>query len=917
MRAIHPVATILGLILASTIVQPARAGVAHRVADLRTEVTVEESYGFSRFGRVGPLALLSLDKPGFGSEPWTSDGTLAGTRLLRNIAAGSYASDFESLGAVGPLALFAAHSPGHGRELWVTDGTLSGTTLLREFVPGPEGVEIHPLGTLAGEQLFTVRRQPLSIEIWRSDATLEGTVIVRKIQTEQYEPYSAWREGVEFDGRLFFLGTDASAGDEPWQTDGTDGGTYRLADLRPGSAGSNPGNFLASGDLLAFSAAPASQRVETWLVDAGSSTPRRLALPAATNWDFPLGFASGGLVVAARDEAGISRLMVSDGTGPGTAVLRVLNESVYSVQGASSDALGGRVLFFEWEPATGREPWTTDGTPGGTNLLGDLQPGPSDSDAGLYSAVPGHDGLYFCDSYGYSLWRTDGTPGGTAFVADALNCESLNGGVALAGATLLQQVWWVSCPPHDKCERFETLRTDGTASGTYPLRPPIASSASKPRALTPRAGGLVFAAEIDGVTNGGRRPVDSDGSAAGTFELTLGGGESVEVGDRIARTATGFVLIAEATGEPPTRLFGVDDGELVSIFQAEIARYGGFEAAGDSVFFAAWEPASGHELWASDGTALGTRQVRDLNPGPDDSGLFMLGQAFGKLWFSAGNPDVGLELWESDGSTTGTTVHDLVAGPESSPFFFSAQPLREAEGSLVADSNAGLLLVDSQLDELTVLRPPADGRWIGAVTTTTAAGSERTFFVEADESDAGRLSCKLWTSDGTAAGTVALVEVAFDPQARTSESCSGELVASGERVYFAGWDAAHGVELWTSDGTLSGTVRFGDFAPGPASFVAVDLTVVGDRLYFSGCREATGCEPWVSDFTVAGTHPLGGIAPGGASSDSRQFTRSDPFVYFSADDGTGTELWAVPIELFYDGFEDGNLGRWDDVDPGP
>jgi hypothetical protein len=46
------------------------------------------------------------------------------------------------------------------------------------------------------------------------------------------------------------------------------------------------------------------------------------------------------------------------------------------------------------------------------------------------------------------------------------------------------------------------------------------------------------------------------------------------------------------------------------------------------------------------------------------------------------------------------------------------------------------------------------------------------------------------------------------------------------------------------------------------------------------------------------------------SSDPHDFTRSDPWVYFGADDGTGTELWAVPIEVFYDGFQTGDLARW-------
>src|SRR5690606_9250390 len=140
--------------------------------------------------------------------------------------------------------------------------------------------------------------------------------------------------------------------------------------------------------------------------------------------------------------------------------------------------------------------------------------------------------------------------------------------------------------------------------------------------------------------------------------------------------------------------------------------------------------------------------------------------------------------------------------------------------------------------------------------------------------------------------------------------CGDQVVSAGATAYFASCAAATGCELWSTDGTPGGSALLADLEPGPASSAPRGLTVVGDRLYFAACRQATGCEPWISDFTAAGTHPLADIAPGPASSDPVSFTRSDPYVYFAADDGTGSELWAVPIELFYDGFQTGDLSRW-------
>jgi ELWxxDGT repeat protein len=138
-------------------------------------------------------------------------------------------------------------------------------------------------------------------------------------------------------------------------------------------------------------------------------------------------------------------------------------------------------------------------------------------------------------------------------------------------------------------------------------------------------------------------------------------------------------------------------------------------------------------------------------------------------------------------------------------------------------------------------------------------------------------------------------------------------VAFGGALYFLSCEAAYGCEPWTSDGTAAGTRRFADLEPGPGSSLPMELAPIRDRLYFSACRAATGCEPWLTDGTPAGTHRVGDVAPGLAASWSHRFARSGDLVYFAADDTTGEELWAMPIEVFYDGFETGDLSRWSGV----
>ena len=54
--------------------------------------------------------------------------------------------------------------------------------------------------------------------------------------------------------RFYFAGTDPAHGNEPWVTDGTTAGTWMLADIVPGVAGSDSYGYVTIGDTFFFSA---------------------------------------------------------------------------------------------------------------------------------------------------------------------------------------------------------------------------------------------------------------------------------------------------------------------------------------------------------------------------------------------------------------------------------------------------------------------------------------------------------------------------------------------------------------------------------------------------------------------------------------------------------------------------------------
>lgn len=52
--------------------------------------------------------------------------------------------------------------------------------------------------------------------------------------------------GIGFQNHMYFPAYDSLSDFEPWITDGTTNGTYRLYDINPGTTSSNPNTFLSS-----------------------------------------------------------------------------------------------------------------------------------------------------------------------------------------------------------------------------------------------------------------------------------------------------------------------------------------------------------------------------------------------------------------------------------------------------------------------------------------------------------------------------------------------------------------------------------------------------------------------------------------------------------------------------------------------
>jgi ELWxxDGT repeat protein len=177
---------------------------------------------------------------------WTTDGTTAGTNLVRAFG-GPFGYEIV---AAGNYAYFTSE----GYKLWRTDGTEQGTVRLIAMgsVQGltPVGADLFFLGDGS---------------LWVSDGTEAGTrPAAGALRVGSPNPYISPLAAVA--GRLVFSATDGVHGYEPWVTDGTAAGTRMLADVAPGLPSSGPQHFTLAGNLVYFSADDGVTGRELWAI---------------------------------------------------------------------------------------------------------------------------------------------------------------------------------------------------------------------------------------------------------------------------------------------------------------------------------------------------------------------------------------------------------------------------------------------------------------------------------------------------------------------------------------------------------------------------------------------------------------------------------------------------------------------------
>ncbi|HEX2061056.1 MAG TPA: ELWxxDGT repeat protein, partial [Thermoanaerobaculia bacterium] len=439
-----------------------------------------------------------------GSDLYRTDGTTAGTRLLKQFApsllrqfyAGSrylyfvagadsalWRSDGTADGTV-PLATGGGMQPRYvegmtelgGRlylfasgDLVVTDGSASSTRVITKW----ESDELPTTAPVAaGGMLFFGRNSSVhGIELWRSDGTLDGTVLVKDIAPGATPSGPAKLTGAA--AYVFFVANDGTHGNELWRSDGTEAGTILLRDVRAGAEGSNISEIAQVGAFVYFVADDGVHGAELWR---------------------------------------------SDGTPEGTVLVSDVRPGAQSSMWGSLAGVDGTLYFTADDGVHGAELWRTNAA-GGVELVADLAPG-GDASAPSQGVRAGRM-LYFAAStaLGREPWAFPLAPSAVS-IDDARVTEG-NAGTSIA--------------------RFTVTRSGDTSASATIAFTTADGSATAGEDYVAASGVLAFAA----------------GESVKTIDVTIHGDTTVELHEAFR------VVLAPHAGMPATRnaAFGVIDND--------------------------------------------------------------------------------------------------------------------------------------------------------------------------------------------------------------------------------------------------------------------------------------------------------------------------------------------------------------------
>lgn len=395
-----------------------------------------------------------------GIEKWISDGTSNGTHILKDINPNGDGGGGYNGTVFNNEYYFNGNNGSDGYELWKTDGTESGTVMVKDIYPGSNGSypslssKWSTTAIYNNQLIFSATKgRDMDTEPFKTDGTESGTEIISDICT------TLWKIGdfkirgslpgnysVVGDYFYFSARNDDYAIDLMYKSDATASGTVLMLDnnqqvIRTGGGG----RLDKINDILYFPAFD-NGNSNPWRSDGTSSGTYRLASTGSPGGNSPSLFTACGSYIffSATDGTSGYELWKTDGTESGTVLVKEINPTTDpSIKNnLNQKAVMNDIFYFQGNDGTnGWALWRSDGSESGTYMIKDIDPNSTESGGPRLFTVSGNK-LYFVadDGDGVELWESDGTTAGTIKISNI----NPNGDASIADLTLFNQMLYFS-----------------------------------------------------------------------------------------------------------------------------------------------------------------------------------------------------------------------------------------------------------------------------------------------------------------------------------------------------------------------------------------------------------------------------------------------------------------------------------------
>lgn len=349
-----------------------------------------------------------------GVEVWRTDGTTAGTYLLKDIAPGNKALYSVNFSALGTKVIIGAEY-NSVYNVYISDGTVDGTILLKSLGKTASGEEM----VTVGDNVYFKAYSSLTNNcLWKTDGTIAGTIPVVDNQGKYvYDPKTL----SEHNGILYFLGIVANQGDNLWRSNGQGDGTYPIKILDPNNTNVLLVSRIVSTPIGAFFDVDKSTKPEIWITDGttnGTHIVKDSVSYYLTNRIPSFAYLNGKFYFKSEN----AELWSTDGTSAGTKLVKnIYPNNIYDGI-VRMDTFQSKLIFTS-EQSSKEQLWVSDGTNQGTQRITTFNSNKVNSNTVPFAKYGNDLFLVGNANFQNELWKTDGTTAALAYDFD-LNYSS-------------------------------------------------------------------------------------------------------------------------------------------------------------------------------------------------------------------------------------------------------------------------------------------------------------------------------------------------------------------------------------------------------------------------------------------------------------------------------------------------------------